>query len=169
MTLRLATLSAERALEFVDEHGIVLESGHGPVPSLAEAIAGGSIRGSWWGHPKGKGIFRASREIRDSPNVLVCRLIDSKITYVHRRLWPALVRLADQIAPTRLDAIREEHTKSGAHKLVAIAFPGWVLPEVRAAAAKLSATEARSQIGDWLTPDVTLKSRAKQRTRAKHY
>jgi hypothetical protein len=161
-------MAPEGALGFVERHGIVLESGSGPVPSLVEAIVGSPIRGSWWGHPKGKAIFRASRMVRESSDVLVCRLIDAKITYVHCRLWPALVCLADEIGPTCLDAIREEHTTSGTHKLVTTAFPRWVPPEVRAAAAKLSATDARSQIGDWLTPEVTRKSRAKARVRAKH-
>src|ERR1700704_3942153 len=115
--------SPEGALAFVDEHGVVLESGRGPVPSLAEAIAGKAIRGTWWKHPKGRAIFRATRAVRDFDDVLVCRLLGGKITYVHRRLWPALVRLAEEIGPGRLDAIREAHTKSGAHKLVRMAFP----------------------------------------------
>ena len=158
-------MAPEGALGFVERHGIVLESGSGPVPSLVEAVLGASIRGSWWGHPKEKAIFRASRLVRECSDVLVCRLIDAKITYVHRRLWPALVNLADEIGPKRLDAIREEHTASGGHKLRTTAFPQWVTPEVQAAAAKLSATDARSQIGDWLTPEVTRKSRTKPRTR----
>lgn len=142
--------SPEAALAFVEEQGVVLESGHGPVPSLTQAIAGESIRGSWWGHPKGRAIFRATRTIRDSADILVCRLIDGKITYVPRRLWPALVRLADQLGPRRLDAIREEHTTSGAHKLVKTAFPQWVPTDVRKAAEKLSEAKARSSFGDWL-------------------
>ena len=142
--------SPQGALAFVDEHGVVLEAGRGPVPSLVEAIVGESIRGSWWGHPKGSAIFRATRAVRDSADVLVCRLIEGKITYVHRRLWPALVRLADEIGPGRLDAIREEHTTSGAHKLVTTTFPKWVTKDVRSAAKKLSETEARTLIGDWL-------------------
>ena len=144
--------SSEGALAFVDEHGVVLESGRGPVLSLAEAIAGEAIRGTWWGHPKGRAIFRATRAVRDSADVLVCRLLGGKITYIHRRLWPALVRLADEIGPARLDAVREEQTKSGAHKVVTVAFPQWVPTEVRKAAEKLSEVEARRQCGDWLTP-----------------
>jgi hypothetical protein len=34
------TLTAEKALAFVREHGVVLASGKGPVPRLAEVIAG---------------------------------------------------------------------------------------------------------------------------------
>jgi hypothetical protein len=137
------------ALAFVDQHGVVLESGRGQVPSLADAIAGAPIRGTWWKHPQARAIFRATRAVRDSPDVLVCRLLDGKITYVHRRLWPALVRLADEIGTARLDAIREQHTKSGAHELVTIEFPDWVPADVRKAAEALSAEDARLQCADW--------------------
>jgi hypothetical protein len=160
--------SSEGALAFVDEHGVVLESGRGPVPSLAEAIAGEAIRGTWWGHPKGRAIFRATRAVRDSADVLVCRLLGGKITYIHRRLWPALVRLADEIGPARLDAIREEHTKSGAHKLVTMAFPQWVPTGVRKAAKKLSEVKARRQCGDWLTAEESPKSPASRKLKRSH-
>jgi len=53
-------MTDKQALAFVKRHGIVLQAARGPVPSLAEAIAGGPIRGSWWGHPKGREIFRAA-------------------------------------------------------------------------------------------------------------
>src|SRR2546426_5078435 len=76
-------------LAFVRRNGIVLEGGRGPVPKLAEAVAGGPIRGSWWGHAKGKQIFWLTRAVRDSADVLVCRLVGGKITYVHRRVLAA--------------------------------------------------------------------------------
>ena len=155
--------STDAAIAFVKEHGVVLESGSGSVPSLAETIAGEPILGSWWGHPKGRAIFRATRAIRDSADVLVCRLIDGKITYVHRRLWPALVRMADVIGPKRLDAIREQHTASGAHKLVTTAFPQWVAAEVIQAAGKLSEAKARSSLGSWLTAPPSRQATKKRR------
>jgi hypothetical protein len=138
------------ALDFVQRHGVVLESGRGPVPSLANAIAGTEIRGSWWGHARGKEIFRATRAVRDSDDVLVCKLIGGKITYVHRRLWPALVRIADTIPAERLAAIREEHTSSGAHRSVTTPFRDWLSPAVKSAAGKLSEAAALAQFGDWL-------------------
>ena len=52
-------MNEKEALAFVEHHAIVLQAARGPLPNLAEAIAGGAIRGSWWGHPKGKEIFRA--------------------------------------------------------------------------------------------------------------
>ena len=43
-----------------------------------KAIAGGPIRGSWWGHAKGRTIFRAAQAVCECPDVLVCKLIDDK-------------------------------------------------------------------------------------------
>ena len=140
-------------VEFVARHGVVLASGKGRVPNLAEAVAGGPIRGGWWGHPKGREIFRALRAVDDSPDVLCFRLVERKITFVHRRLWPALVRLAVELGEERLTAIRQEHTKTGAHRNVLTPFPKWVPAEMKAAARKLSEAYARAQLGPWASSE----------------
>jgi hypothetical protein len=136
-------------LAFVAQHGVVLASAQGPVPSVAAAIAGKPISGSWWGHPKGQEIFRALSEIGDSPDVLCFRLVEGKVTFVHRRLWPALVRLADSLGTQAMAAIRQEHTASGAHRNVLTPYPKWVPAPVKAAAARLSEADARQQLGSW--------------------
>jgi hypothetical protein len=135
-------VTSRAALTFVRRHGIVLESARGPVPNLAETIAGKAIRGSWWGHAKGHEIFLATRAIRRSPDILICRLVGGKITYVHRRLWPALVRLAPRFRRAHLAAVTEVHTKQGRHVVRVVPFPRWVPPEVKRRAAKLSEAQA---------------------------
>jgi hypothetical protein len=135
-------MTPKQALTFVKANGVTLESGRGPIPNLAETIAGEPIRGSWWAHPKGNDIFLCSRAIRKSADVLVCRLVGGKVTYVHRRLWPALVRLAQRFDADRLAAIREVHTDSGKHKVGITRFPDWVPGEVMRAAEELSSEEA---------------------------
>lgn len=137
------------AVDFVERHGIVLQAARGPVPSLAEAIAGGPIRGSWWGHPKGKQIFQAAEAVGDSPEVLVCKLIDGKITYVHRRLWPALVKLAGRFRKEQLAKVWDEHTSTGAHRARRTPFPAWVPAEVMKQAAALSVPKAESILSRW--------------------
>lgn len=119
-------MTPEEAIAFVRTHGIVLEAAAGPVPSLAEAIAGAPIQGSWWPHPRGKAIFRATRAVRAADEVLVCRLIDGKITLVHRLLWPALVRCAGRLQADRLARVTETHTAAGRHAVRTISFPQWV-------------------------------------------
>lgn len=144
------TLKSRDSVSFVETHGIVLESGRGPVPNLAAAVAGEPIRGSWWGHPRGHEIFAATRAVRSNCDILVCRLLNGKVTYVHRRLWPAIVRLADEFAPERLAAIREIHTTSGAHQVVETPFSEWLPAEVSWAADNLSKDDAIRLLGDAL-------------------
>jgi hypothetical protein len=137
-------MSVADALGFVERHGVVLESAHhARIPSLAAEIAGEPIRGSWWSNPHGKAIFRLTRAVRDADDVLVCRLVDDKVTYAHRRVWPALVRLAERLNPSRLARISEVHDKSGAHRVDEIPFPHWVPAETSAAAKRMNEDEAR--------------------------
>lgn len=144
-------MTPAEALEYVRAQGVVLESATGPVPSLADVIAGAPIRGSWWGHARGREIFALTRAVRDSPDVLVCRLVDGKVTYVHRRLWPALVRVADRFPRKHLAKVHEKHTASGKHVNEHVAFPGWVPQEVTAEARGLDEPAALGELGDWST------------------
>lgn len=142
-------MTLAEALAFVRTHGIVLESGTGPIPSIATAVAGGPIRGSWWGHARGREIFALTRAIRACPDVLVCRLVDGKITYVHRRLWPALVRLSERFPPSRLTQVQEVHTASGQHVVKELRFPGWVSRKLAAQASALDEASALRELGQW--------------------
>lgn len=71
---------------------------HGSQTSLAGLVAGTPIRGSWWGHPSGGAIFALANELEDDPDVALCKLADGKVSFVHRRLWPALVAVGQSRA-----------------------------------------------------------------------
>lgn len=133
-------------VEWVREHGVVLQSARGPIPSLAEYIADEPIRGSWWGHKSGHEIFAVLTRVLSSPDVIATRLVNGKITLIHRRVWPALVRVADRFPTERLAAVDEEHTASGAHGTTEIPFPEWVPVEDMTAARLLSVDEALAQL-----------------------
>ncbi|HJT82253.1 MAG TPA: hypothetical protein VJ719_13740 [Chthoniobacterales bacterium] len=130
-------MTASEALEWVEKCGIAVESARVSLPNLVQLITGEPPRGSWWGHPRADQILRLSRAIRRSPDVLVCRLVNGKITYVHRRMWPALVALAGRFPKERLAALKEVHLPSGNHKVLVTLFPQWVPNDVRRAATKL--------------------------------
>ena len=142
--------TAQEALAFVRRHGVVLASAKGTVPRLTEAIVGEDIKGSWWAHPKSRHIYSILGAVTDSDQVLVCRLIDGKITLVHRRLWPSLVRLAKRFAPEQLAHVREEHTPSGRHINRIVPFPQWVPPEVSAQAKVMDEQQALAIFRAWL-------------------
>ena len=130
------------AFAFVTEHGVVLVSAQGPVPRLTEAIAGEPIKGSWWGHPKGQQIFAILEALSASEDILVCRLVGGKVTMVHRRLWPALFRVANRFAPDRIAQVSQEHTAAGRHENREVPFPKWVPRDVKEQAEKLDEEEA---------------------------
>lgn len=142
-------MTRHRVLASVKRAGVMLESAHGPVPNLVEFIAGEPVAGNWWSHEQSRSIFALTRSVRDSPDVLTCRLVDGKVTFVHRRLWPALVRLVKLFPKGRLAAIQEVHTRSGAHRVVTIPFPKWVPDDVKTAGRDLDASEAISSLGSW--------------------
>jgi len=137
------------ARTFVRTHGVVLLSARGPVPSLATAISGETIRGSWWAHPSGKAIYAAAVDLAADPEVLRCRLILGKISFVHRRLWPAFARLAldGVLPPERSSRVIERHAEGGRHESSDEAFSAWVPPEVLREAQDWTAAAARTALG----------------------
>jgi hypothetical protein len=141
-------MTARQALAFVKRHGIVLQAARGPVPSLAAAVAGEPIRGSWWSHPNAREIFHILDVVCDDADVLVCTLVDGKVTLVHRRLWPALVRLSPSRVPkSRLARVANEHTATGAHRSRRIPLSKWLPRDVAAEAAAMSVEEALERTG----------------------
>jgi hypothetical protein len=143
-------MDANAAMAFVRRHGIVLVSAKGPAPRLTEAIAGEAIKGSWWGHSKGHQIFAVLQELEDSPDILVCRFIAGRVTFVHRRLWPAIVKLAKHFHPDQLARIRQEHTAAGKHVNHLTAYPAWVPAEILEEATRLSTQDAKDLLKDFI-------------------
>ena len=141
-------ITGVNGVELVQEHGIVLQSARGTVPNLPELVVGEAISGSWWAHPKHEEIFRVLNQAAASDDVVRLRLVRGKLALVHRRVWPALVRLVDRIGPEALAAVYEEHTTRGAHRARTVPFPDWVPQSVTEEAALLSEADAVEQIPD---------------------
>jgi hypothetical protein len=142
-------MTPDEAIAFVERHGIVLASAKGPVPNLAATLAGGPIKGSWWAHPMSHKIFSIFAVIADRPDILACRLVEGKVTYVHRRLWPALIRAAEIFPVKNLARVDQEHTQAGHHINRETPFPDWADADSKAAAQRLSEPEALTALGDW--------------------
>ena len=97
-------------------------------------------------HIRRETIYSCSRERFAVQPTLVCRLVDGKITYIHRRLWPVLVRLAGRFSKHRLAAVKEVHPPASKHKLLVTPFPELVPKEILEVAQKLTEKEAASQL-----------------------
>ena len=82
-----------KAWSLLSRHGLLLVS-DADLPSVAGLVAGEPVRGSWWSHPRSHEIFAISEAFSDHPDVLVTKLLAGKVTFVHRKLWPALLAVA---------------------------------------------------------------------------
>jgi hypothetical protein len=142
-------MDAHAALDFVCQHGMVLASAKGRAPRLAEAIVGEAIRGSWWAHPQSHRIFTVFEALGTSPDILVCKLIEGKVTYVHRRLWPALLRVKELFPPENIARIDQEHTPSGRHVNHTTPLERWLDACCHTEARALSEAAALEALGPW--------------------
>lgn len=140
-------IDAAQALDFIRIHGVVLASAKGPVPTLTWEIAGEPVKGSWWGHPQGKHIFRVLQQVSDHEDILSCRLVDDKITLVHRRLWPALAAAAPFIPASRLCRVTQEHTPGGRHANRQTPFPDWLPADAARKAQSITLEAALAALG----------------------
>ena len=88
------------------------------LPSVVAKVVGEPVRGSWWGHPKSKDIYNINVRLAEHPDVLVSKLLSGKNTFVHRRLWSALIAIGgsneswqlnrlDPMAKSLLEAVRK--------------------------------------------------------------
>lgn len=80
----------ERAIA---KHGVLLVQDKIAL-DVVGILAGEKLSTSWWGHAAGRKIFACLERLDDDPDVLSTRLVAGKITYVHRRLWPAFMAIA---------------------------------------------------------------------------
>lgn len=142
--------NVEHALAFVEAHGVVLVSAKADAPRLTEAIVGAPIKGSWWAHPQSHHIFAILNAVTDSGQVLICRLVKGKVTLVHRRLWPHLVRAAAHFSASQIAQVIEEHTASGKHVTREVPFPDWVPSAVEQEAQQLSEADALVPFAKWV-------------------
>lgn len=62
--------------------------------NVVTLLTGEAISKSWWSHPKGRLIFAVMSDLSEHPDVLFSKLLNGKVTLVHRRLWPAFLTAA---------------------------------------------------------------------------
>jgi hypothetical protein len=134
-----------KALEAAGLHGLLMKSDP-KLPSVTTLVAGEPIRGSWWGHPKGRQIFRVLAILEDREEVTTVKLISGKDTFVHKRLFPALLSIGTARDDWQLDGLSgaarhllELVDKEGIIKTEQLRLPGAGTAKVGGAARELEA------------------------------
>jgi len=91
-----------------EKYGLLLLSDP-ELPSLVTMIAGEPVKGSWWGHPKGNLIYNLSQELEDDTDILIVKLLNKKITYVHKRHWNALFSIVLEKSDWQIKGLKPDH------------------------------------------------------------
>jgi hypothetical protein len=94
-------VTADDARAALEKHGLLLLQ-DARLPSLVSLVAGGPVKGSWWGHPAGRAIFAIASALDDDDDVTTARLLAGKVTFVHRRLFAALAAVGGEKASWQL-------------------------------------------------------------------
>lgn len=101
------------------------------LPSVVGIIIGESLSTSWWSHPRGQEIYGCLESLDDQ--AIATNLINGKVTFVHKRFWPAVVAIGSsgeqwqkaglgrdpkpkEIRERLLQFAEEVHTESGRHE-----------------------------------------------------
>jgi len=93
-----------KVLDALSRSGLLLQQDK-KLPSVVTLVAGESLSTSWWGHPKGRIIFKVLSELSHHPDVLFAKLLHQKVTLVHRKLWPALLAAISVDEPWQLNGL----------------------------------------------------------------
>jgi hypothetical protein len=88
----------DRLITQLSAQGLLLQQ-DALLPNVVAAVAGQPVHGSWWGHPRGNAIFMTLNALAEHRDVLVTRLVQGKVTFVHRRLWAAVLAVGQSHAP----------------------------------------------------------------------
>jgi hypothetical protein len=87
----------ETLLGELNTYGLLLQQDL-QLPNVVAIVAGEPLHGSWWSHPFGSTIFNSLNALAAHPDVLMTRLVDGKVTFVYRQLWPAVLAVATERA-----------------------------------------------------------------------
>ncbi len=89
-------MDCARVQKLLAEHGVLLLQDP-RCASVVGVMTGEALSRSWWDHPRSHEIFRCLETLDEI--AIPTKLIAGKVTFVHRRLWPALYAVGSAREP----------------------------------------------------------------------
>lgn len=65
-------------------------------PNIVSKIVEEKIFGSWWGHPLANSIYNGLGWLEHNQNILVIKLLDGKVTYIHEGLFADIYSIVNE-------------------------------------------------------------------------
>ncbi len=102
--------SAAALIAELDRRGLLLLQDT-RLPDAIAVLTGKKASGSWWSHPESGQLFTILEQAAQHPDVVVAKLVGGKLTFVQRRLWPALLGIASAREPWQTADLSAETLK----------------------------------------------------------
>ena len=96
---------------FGARHGLLLLQDKN-LPNAVTEITGEHVSGSWWSHPRSHEIFWTIEQLPEK-EVITTKLIGGKVTFVHRKLWPALFAIGSAREAWQMRGLSREASALG--------------------------------------------------------
>lgn len=80
-------------------------------PNIVSKIVGEKIAGSWWGHPLANPIYNGLGWLEHNHNILIIKLLDGKVTYVHESLFPDIYSIVSEARDWQLKKLKPDELK----------------------------------------------------------
>jgi hypothetical protein len=100
-------MELDELLERLREFDLLLDT-DSKFPNVAALLAGETVRGSWWAHPKAHEMYRVSSQLRAHPDVLAIKLVSGKITFINRPLWMAVLAIGTAREPWQMRGLSKD-------------------------------------------------------------
>lgn len=91
-------------MDRLKQDGFLLESDQ-TLPSVCTLITGEPLKSSWWSHPKAQVIFQVNELLEDHADVMITKLVSGKVTFIHRKLWPAILAIGAAREPWQVEEL----------------------------------------------------------------
>ena len=98
------TAATSRVLDELERRELLLQAGR-EFASLANIVAGETVEGSWWAHPKSNVIYWVCHDLEAHPRVAEARLLAGKVTHLWDTLWPHVAAVALARASWQIDGL----------------------------------------------------------------
>ncbi len=98
------TAATSRVLAELERRELLLQAGR-EFASLANIVAGETVEGSWWAHPKSNVIYWVCQDLEAHPRVAEARLLAGKVTHLWDTLWPHVAAVALARASWQIDGL----------------------------------------------------------------
>jgi hypothetical protein len=96
-----------RALGALERFGLLLQH-DAALPSFTGIALGEPVHGSWWAHPRANDLYDLLQVFRVKAGGLSAKLVNGKLTFVAKRLWPAVVALGRGEAGWQRDGLSKD-------------------------------------------------------------